>query len=136
MAYGSDFSARHGGGFDPNSGGAFVQIQPSQQNYPGKAHAGGGNYDPNSGAFVQLQPHQQNYPGRKHTGGGAYDPNNPNLKPPFIVQAQPVPHPQPIFPAQAPNHNYSQPYYPYQQQPLQHHNTQPGFITQLCGCFK
>ncbi|KAB2099238.1 hypothetical protein AG0111_0g12567 [Alternaria gaisen] len=68
MAYPSNLSGKHGGGFDPNSN-TSVQVPSSQQFYPTQSH---------------------------HCGGGSYDPNNPT-KPVVVVQHQPVSQLQPAF---------------------------------------
>ncbi|OAG13437.1 hypothetical protein CC77DRAFT_1067876 [Alternaria alternata] len=106
-AYPSNLSGKHGGGFDPNSN-TSMQVPSSQQFYPTQLH---------------------------HGGGGAYDPNNPT-KPVVVVQHQPVSQLQPTFSPQTQATNYYQPYQQYHQPPPQGASNQPGFITQLCGCFK
>ncbi|RYN88230.1 hypothetical protein AA0119_g12034 [Alternaria tenuissima] len=107
MAYPSNLSGKHGGGFDPNSN-TSVQVPSSQQFYPTQSH---------------------------HCGGGSYDPNNPT-KPVVVVQHHPVSQLQPTFSPQTQATNYYQPYQQYHQPPPPAASNQPGFITQLCGCFK
>ncbi|KAF2855236.1 hypothetical protein T440DRAFT_514264 [Plenodomus tracheiphilus IPT5] len=94
----------------------------------------GGGYDPSSGAFVQIQSFPQGP--KPHCGGGSFDPRLPYSEP--SVTVQPLPVEKPNFNT-TPPHNLqaSTPYYPQPyQQPPQNNNAQPGFIAQLCACFR
>ncbi|KAH9883065.1 hypothetical protein J1614_000433 [Plenodomus biglobosus] len=93
----------------------------------------GGGHDP-SGIFVPVSSFQQSQ--KAHCGGGDFDPNSPYAGP--SVTAQPLPIEKPNFNAQG---TYNPPastsyYHQPQQQPPQYNNARPGFIAQLCACFR
>ncbi|KAJ5023064.1 hypothetical protein J3E72DRAFT_353450 [Bipolaris maydis] len=116
MDYSANLSGRHGGGVDPETG-VFVHVQSYQQSY---------------------YPNQSS-----HCGGGSYDPNKPavTISAVPLVYNQPPPRPQPTFASQASTVYDSQPYQHFQPPPPQHQqqyqvDSRPGFITQLCNCFR